>query len=224
MKKTFLSILALFSVLYLSACSESLVEDTSGVAKTVTYTTEKGTTETATLTVAKTSAVADGKHRGEEVTLADLPQAAQDYLAANVDVTTVEKYVKLTSPDGTKTIFLVLFVDRATKPIAFDTDGAVVTLPERGHRPPHAGRPGRGEEVTLTDLPQAAQDYLTANAVDLTTVKAYVKLTTPKGTAYMVIFTDRANKPIHFDADGNKIDPPARPNHNHGSTTTTTQG
>ena len=212
MKNTFLSLVALCGILFLSACSESISTD-EGFTQKVEYTTETGTTESATLTLAKTASVDTGKHRGEEVTLADLPQAAQNYLAANVDVTTIEKYVKLTSPDGTKTHYLALFVDKTTKPLAFDADGAVVTLPPRGHKPPHAGHPGNGEEVTLAALPAAAQTYVNANVADLTTVKAYLKLTTPKGTAYVVIFTDRATKPLHFDADGNKIDPPARPAH-----------
>jgi Putative beta-lactamase-inhibitor-like, PepSY-like len=208
MKNTFLSLVALCGLFFLSACSEAITE--SGFDKVVSYTTETGSTETATLTLAKTSSVSEGKHRGEEVTLADLPQAAQDYLAANVDVKTVEKYVKLTSPDGTKTVYIVKFIDKTVKPLAFDSAGAVVTLPPRGHRPPGAGHPGRGETVTLADLPAAAQTYISTNNVDVTTVKAYVKLTTPKGTAYVVIFKDRANKPLHFDADGNLVAHPTR--------------
>jgi hypothetical protein len=68
---------------------------------------------------------------------------------------------------------------------------------------PNGGCHVAPQSITVSELPPAAQDWLTANAAGAT-VKSVRKVTRPDCTVIYVVKTEGA-APYKFDADGNKI-------------------
>lgn len=134
--------------------------------------------------------------RGDSIGFGDLPATAQAYLTANVDVTLIKRIEKITLTDGTVR-YGVRLTDRTH--YHFDATGAVVVDEPRGNK---------FVEITLAELPQVIQDYLTANG-HTTDISHVVKATKTDGTViYGVRLTN--NTMITFNAAGEVIPNPTR--------------
>lgn len=77
-----------------------------------------------------------------------------------------------------------------------------------GHHP-HDSIPGGGcktppVSITVTDLPQAAQDWLKTNYPDAT-IQSVKKVTQRDCTVIYVVKIKDQQRPVRFDADGKKI-------------------
>ncbi|MBL7816333.1 MAG: hypothetical protein JNL70_15035 [Saprospiraceae bacterium] len=141
-----------------------------------------------------------GRHpnggRGDSIGFADLPAAAQQYLNDSTNVSTITRIEKITLADGTVR-YGVRFSDRTH--IHFDANGVVIADEPRGNR---------FVEITLAELPAAAQTYLTTNG-HTTDIAQVVKATKPDGTViYGVRLTN--NTMITFNAAGEVIPNPTR--------------
>lgn len=108
---------------------------------------------------------------GDTVTIAELPQAALDYVAANYPDLTIQTVV--VKPIGA---FAVELSDGTI--LLFNPDGVFFRLcgdGPAGPPPPHEGRCMRGDTIDLANLPQAVIDYVAATYPDLTIQTAVVK-------------------------------------------------
>ena len=129
-----------------------------------------------------------GRVKGDSIAFSALPAAAQTYLNANTDVSTITRIVKITLKDSTVN-YSVRFSTGIH--IHFDATGAVITKPTNNHV---------FTEITLTDLPAAAQTYLSSNTT-VANISTIVKITKPDGTiVYGVRMTD--NTFYAFDSAG----------------------
>jgi hypothetical protein len=132
--------------------------------------------------------------KGDSIGFADLPAAAQEYIKANANVDSIKRIVKITLADGSVQ-YGVRFTNR--KHLHFDANGAVIVKELKDHT---------FTEVAITDLPAAAQKYLTDNSLT-SKVEIAMKITKPNGTVfYGVRLTD--SKPLMFDAAGALLDKP----------------
>ena len=146
-----------------------------------------------------------GRHpnggRGDSIGFGDLPATAQAYLNANVDVTLIKRIVKITLADGTVR-YGVRLTDRTH--YHFDATGTLIVDEPRGNR---------FVEITLAELPQVIQDYLTTNG-HTANIDHIVKVTKKDGT---IIYGVRLanNTMITFDATGAVIPNPKRKRGHH---------
>ncbi|MFN4255542.1 MAG: hypothetical protein ACK4Q5_11105 [Saprospiraceae bacterium] len=152
------------------------------------------------------------------ITFEELPDSAQPWLIAKVDTAKIQKILQITCPDGTVTYV----VAGSHRKIRFDATGAVLA-PPHGPGGPHGpgNGPGNGPHnpngpghdgpcagtapatITVADLPQAAQDWLTQNAASQT-VSSVEKVTRPDCEVFYVVKFEQG-RPVRFDANGKKI-------------------
>ncbi len=140
--------------------------------------------------------------RGDSIGFGDLPATAQAYLNANVDITLIKRIEKITLKDGTIR-YGVRLTDRTH--YHFDAAGAVIVDEPRGNK---------FVEITLAELPDVIQDYLTANGHTAADISHVVKATKPDGR---VIYGVRLanNTMITFDSTGAVIPNPKRKRGHH---------
>lgn len=128
---------------------------------------------------------------GDTIDVADLPTAAADYIAANYSGETITLVV--VKPSGKFGVEL----SNGTV-LLFNTDGSFIKECD--------GQPGNGPHhhhcdttVTFDDLPQAAQDYISANYAGETLDRGCLK----NNGNYIVRLSNGVK--ILFDADGNVL-------------------
>ncbi len=128
---------------------------------------------------------------GDTLATADLPTAAADYIAANYASETIN--VVVVKPSGKFGVEL-----SSGTVLLFDADGVFIKecdgQPQGGPNHHHCNA-----AITLTDLPQAAQDYIAANYAGETVERGCVK----NNGNYIVRLSGGAK--ILFDADGNML-------------------
>ena len=139
--------------------------------------------------------------RGDSIGFGDLPATAQAYLNANVDITLIKRIEKITLADGTVR-YGVRLTDRTH--YHFDATGTLIVDEPRGNK---------FVEITLAELPQVIQDYLTTNG-HIANIDHIIKVTKKDGTIiYGVRLTN--NTMITFDATGAVIPNPKRKRGHH---------
>ena len=126
--------------------------------------------------------------KGDSITFAQLPAAAQAYLTTNNLKDSVKSVFKITLKDST-----VRYVVRLTsrKHLHFDASGNLVNEPTRNFT---------FTAIALTDLPAAAQTYLAANT-DVTKITHIMKITKSDGTIQYGVRTSD-DKHFLFDSAG----------------------
>lgn len=144
---------------------------------------------------------ASGK-KCNRIDIASLPQAISDYVTANYAGTTIKKASQITAEDGSTKIIVRLDNRKA---LSFDDAGNFLGE-KTGHKKGKKhkkGPKGTKESIAATDLPQAAQDYITANYAEQSIAEAY-KLTKEDGSIFYVAKLSNDTKVI-FDASGTFI-------------------
>ncbi len=134
----------------------------------------------------------DGPHggcaAGDTIDVADLPQTATDYITANYASENIT--VVVVKPSGKFGVEL-----ESGTVLLFTADGVFIKVcdgqPDGGPHHHHCNAP-----ITLTDLPQAAQDYIAANYAGETVDRGCVK----NNGNYIVKLS--GGPKILFDADG----------------------
>ncbi|MCC6726911.1 MAG: PepSY-like domain-containing protein [Saprospiraceae bacterium] len=130
---------------------------------------------------------------GDTIDVADLPTAVTDYITANYSGETIN--IAVVKPSGKFGVELA-----SGTVLLFDADGNFIKICD--------GQPGHGgthqhhcdtELTALTDLPQAAQDYIATNYPGETLDHGCVK---NNGNFFVELSNDAK---ILFDADGNVV-------------------
>ncbi|MDZ7877052.1 MAG: hypothetical protein U5L45_05250 [Saprospiraceae bacterium] len=135
-----------------------------------------------------------GRIVGDSIAFTGLPSAAQTYLLANSDTSTIVRIAKITLSDGTIQ-YSVRFSTR--KHLHFDAAGVVIITTTHNHV---------FTNILITDLPAAAQTYLAANVIAANIV-GIIKVTSTDGTiTYGVRMAD--NTRYTFDTAGAVIPNP----------------
>jgi hypothetical protein len=135
-----------------------------------------------------------GCARGDSIDVADLPQAVTDYVTTNYAGETIT--VAVLKPSGKYAVEL-----SGGKVLIFDEEGTFIRECGSwggggGH---HGHGHGGGSPITVDDLPQAAQDYLTATYPDATVERAAEK----RNGNFIVKLSN--GEIVLFDSDGNVI-------------------
>lgn len=129
---------------------------------------------------------------GDTIDVATLPTAVTDYITANYSGETIT--VAVVKPSGKFGVEL-----SSGTVLLFDADGNFIKVcdgqPDGGPHQHHCDT----ELAALTDLPQAAQDYIATNYADATLVRGCVK----NNGNYIVKLSNDVK--ILFDADGNVL-------------------
>ena len=126
--------------------------------------------------------------KGDSITIAQLPAAAQAYLTTNNLKDSVKSVFKVTL-SNTSVRYVVRLTNR--KHLHFDANGALVNESTRGYA---------FISIALTNLPAAAQTYLAANT-DVTKITHVIKITKADGTIQYGVRTSD-NKHFLFNAAG----------------------
>lgn len=193
--KKLLMMLALSLTVVVMSCDEKLNEDTAP-QETQDQTANSGPSRLKQ--VGAETFDTSGMDDWTEVTAADLPQAAQDYLNANYDgVDIAEGY-------RTDTGEFVLLMDNDMV-IIFNADGAVILEFDleallSGYDDDHDDEDEEWDEIPLDSLPQAIKDYVTANYPGSVIEEA---VSCPEND-HIIVFLD-TDEILEFDKDGNFI-------------------
>ena len=191
--KNLMMMLALVMTVMVSSCDEKANEDIAPQEQAE----DTGNTNNSRLRMVGSDTY-DTSNMDEwsEVTIADLPQSAQDHLTANyADIALEEGYRTDTGE------FVILLENDMV--VVFNADGAVIIefdLSQFFDDDDHDDDDEDFDEVPLDSLPQAIKDYVAANYAGATIEEAYQ---CPDNDHY-IVFLDN-DIALEFDGQGNFV-------------------
>lgn len=131
----------------------------------------------------------------DSIAVSALPQAVRDYVVANYAGQTITEAYKKTLQDGS-----ILYLTELSNGVEliFDANGKFI----EEHKDDD-DNDGTSQNITVTDLPQAAQDYLKTNYANNTVVEAEKETSATGVVSYEVELNDGTE--VVFDATGNFV-------------------
>lgn len=136
-----------------------------------------------------------GDAQKDTVAIKNLPNTVLQYFAANYPQDTLVKAYK-----GRDSSLVVMSVNNGVYATVFNADG---TFSKRVQLPPHEGRPAA---ITLSQLPAAAQLYLSTNYPNYVFKQAFAVRQNGVSAGYVVVIDANNTKyAVAFDVQGNLL-------------------